>query len=65
LWDEQLHYVEHAYNRAMHSSTQRTSFEVCLGYFPKSSVGFSFREANEEDGPDDTDKTKRFIQRIH
>jgi hypothetical protein len=64
LWDEQLHYVQHAYNRAMHSSTQRTPFEVCLGYFPKSPMEFSFREENKEDEKNDTDKAKRFIQRI-
>ena len=36
LWDEQLHYIQHAYNRAKHSSTQTSPFEVCFGYFPKS-----------------------------
>jgi hypothetical protein len=64
LWDEQFPYVQHAYNHAMHSSTQRTPFEVCLGYFPKSPMDFSFGEASKEDGQDDTDKVERFIQRI-
>jgi hypothetical protein len=64
LWDEQLHYVQHAYNHAMHSSTQRYPFETCLGYFPKSPMDFSFREVSKEDGQDDVDKAKRFIQRI-
>ena len=35
LWDELHHCVQHAYNRAMHYSTQKTPFEVCLTYFPK------------------------------
>jgi hypothetical protein len=48
LWDEQFPYVQHAYNHAMHSSTQRTPFEVCLGYFPKSPMDFSFGEASKE-----------------
>jgi hypothetical protein len=47
LWDEQLHYVQHAYNCAMHSSTQRNPFEVCLGYFPKSPMEF-FLEKQEK-----------------
>jgi hypothetical protein len=64
LWDEWLHYVQHAYNRAMHYSTQRSPFETCLGYLPKSPMDFSFREASKEDGKDDVDKAKRFIQRI-
>jgi hypothetical protein len=48
----------------MHFSTQKTPFEVCLGYLPKSPMEFSFGEASKEDGHDDTDKAKRFIQRI-
>jgi hypothetical protein len=64
LWDEKLPYVQHAYNHAIHSSTQKTPFEVCLGYFPKSPMEFSFGEASQEDGQDDTDKAKRFIQKI-
>jgi hypothetical protein len=32
LWDEQLPYIQHAYNHSMHSSTQKTPFEVCLGH---------------------------------
>ena len=31
LWDEQIQYVQHAYNRAMHSYTQSSPFETCLG----------------------------------
>jgi hypothetical protein len=46
LWDEQLHYVKHAYNRSMHSSTHKSAFETCLGYFPKSPMDFSFKEAS-------------------
>jgi hypothetical protein len=34
----------------MHSSTQKTPFEVCLGYFPKSPMEFVFGEAGKEDG---------------
>jgi len=42
----------------MHSSTQRTPFEVCLGYFPKSPMDFSFGEGSKEDVQDDIDKIK-------
>ena len=44
LWDEQLHYVQHAYNCDMHSSTQIKPFEVCLGYLLKSPMDFSFKK---------------------
>ena len=65
IWYEQLPYAKHAYNHAIYSSTQKTPFEVCLGYLPKSPMEFSFGEASKEDGvQDDTDKAKRFIQKI-
>ena len=35
LWDEHLQYIQHAYNRAKHSSTQTSPFEACFGYLPK------------------------------
>ena len=35
LWDEQIPYLQHAYNRALHSSTQSSPFEMCYGYLPK------------------------------
>jgi hypothetical protein len=35
LWDEQIPYVQQAYNRALHSSTQCSPFETCFGYLPK------------------------------
>ena len=31
-WDESLHYVQHSYNRALHSSTSHNPFEVGLGF---------------------------------
>ena len=42
LWDEQLHYVKHSYNIAIHSSTQKYPFETCFGYFLKSPLDFVF-----------------------
>jgi hypothetical protein len=48
----------------MHSSTKKNPFEVCLGYLPKSLMEFVFREPSKEDGNDDIDKAKKFIQNI-
>ena len=64
LWYEQLPYIQHVYNHSMHSSTHNTPFEVCLGYFPKSPMELSFEEEGKEDGYDDTNKDKRFIQKM-
>lgn len=35
-WDSYLHIVQHSYNRATHSSTGYSPFEVCLGFQPAS-----------------------------
>jgi len=48
----------------MHYSTQKTPFELCLVYFPKSPMESYFGEVSKEDGHDDIDKAKRFIQKI-
>ena len=42
LWDEHLCYVQHAYNRAKNSSTQRSPFETFFGFTPKSPLDFVF-----------------------
>jgi hypothetical protein len=56
LWDEQLHYVQHAYNRAIHSSTQKSPFETCFGYLPKSPLDFIFGKDTVECEQVDADK---------
>ena len=64
LWDENLNYIQHAYNRANHSSTQTSPFEACLGYFPKSPLGLFFGKDVSIYGHSDIDKAKRFIEQI-
>ena len=64
LWDEQLHYIQHAYNHAKHSSTQTSPFETCLGYLPKFPLDFIFGKYVAIDGHSDIDKAKKFIKKI-
>jgi hypothetical protein len=64
LWDEHLHYTQHAYNRAKHSSTQTSPFEACFGYFPKSPLDFIFGEDIVVDGQYDIDREEKFIEKI-
>jgi len=64
IWDEHFCYVQHAYNRAKHSSTQRSSFETCLGYFPKYPLDFVFGKDIAVDRHSDLDKAKKFIEQI-
>ena len=62
LWDDKLHYVQHAYNRAIHSSTHKSPFETCFGYFPKSLLDFVFGKESVEYGQVDADKALKFIK---
>jgi hypothetical protein len=33
-WDENLVYIQPSYNRAVHTSTSKSPFKTCFGYFP-------------------------------
>jgi hypothetical protein len=51
LWDEHIPYVHHAYNHALHSSTQSSPFETCFGYLPKVPLDLMYgrdADVNEE-----------------
>ena len=64
LWDEHLCYVQHAYNHVKHSSTQRSPFETCFSFTPKSPLDFVFEKYIEVVGHSDADKGTRFIEQI-
>lgn len=64
LWDEHLCYVLHAYNRAKHYSIQRSPFETCFGFTPKSPLDFVFGKDIEVDGHSDVEKETKFIEQI-
>ena len=64
LWDEILHYVQHSYNHLAHSSTKRSPFETCFGYFPKMPMDFSFGEDEIMDGHHDVERALKFIQKV-
>ena len=64
LWDEQLHYIQHTYNRARHSSTNTSPFETCIGYFLRSPLEFIFEKYVAIYGHSDIDKARKFIEKI-
>ena len=64
LWDEHLCYVQHAYNRAKHYSTQRSPFETCFGFTPRSPLDFVFGKDTMVDRHSDVNKASRFIEQI-
>lgn len=64
LWDGYLPYVQHVYNRALYSSTNRLPFEICLGYLRKSPMEFMLGEEDKVDGHDDSNNVVKIIQCI-
>ena len=64
LWDEQLHYMQHVYNRAIHSSTKRSPFETCFGYLPKYPLEFIFNKDSIVNENLNEVKAMNFIDRI-
>jgi hypothetical protein len=64
LWDEQIPYVQHAYNRALHSSTQSSPFETCFGYLPKVPLDLMYGRDVDVNEERTEDRARKFIQRI-
>lgn len=64
LWDEELYYIQHAYNRENYSSTNTSPFEACYGYLPRSPLDFIFEKYVTIDGHSDIDKARKFIEKI-
>ena len=67
-WDESLPYVQHSYNRAIHSSTSHNPFEVCLGYQPLAPIDVSIPIMQSNQVPcldKEKEKAMRFIDKIH
>ena len=56
--------MQHAYNRAKNYSTQRSPFETCFGFIPKSPLDFVFGKDIVVDGHSDVDKATKFIEQL-
>jgi hypothetical protein len=68
LWNEHIAYVQHAYNRALHSSTQCSHFETCFGYLPKVPLDLMYGrdvDSNEEINEDRAHNFIQSIQKVH
>jgi hypothetical protein len=68
-WDESLPYVQHSYNRALHSSTDHNPFQVGLGFQPLGPIDVALPLAvtstDSSPAPTEADKATRFIEKIH
>jgi hypothetical protein len=67
-WDESLPYVQHSYNRALHSSTSHIPFQVGLGFKPLVPIDVALPLAvtstDSSLAPTEADKATRLIERI-
>jgi hypothetical protein len=63
-WDEYIPYVQHAYNRALHSSTKSSPFETCFGYLPKVPLDLLYGRDVDVNEEGTKDRARKFIQRI-
>jgi hypothetical protein len=67
-WNESLPYVQHSYNRALHSSTDHSPFQVGLGFQPLGPIDVALPLAvtstDSSPAPTEVDKATRFIERI-
>ena len=67
-WDESLPYVQHSYNRALHSSTDHNPFQVGLGFQPlcpiNVAMSFAATQVDSAHVHSEADKVNNFIERI-
>jgi hypothetical protein len=67
-WDESLPYVQHSYNRSLHSSTDHNPFQVGLGFQPLGAMDVALPLAatptNSSPAPTEAKKAYRFIEKI-
>ena len=67
-WDQSLPYIQHSYNRALHSSIGHNPFQVCLVFHPLAPIDValpisSTREDSAHAKTED-DKANHFVERI-
>jgi hypothetical protein len=67
-WYESIPYVQHSYNRALHSSTSHNHFQVGLGFQPLGPMDIALPLAttlvDSSPTPPEAEKATRFIEKI-
>ena len=66
IWDEKLIYIQHSYNKVVHTSIGKSAFETCFGYFPPSPLDFVYgqQEGVREDTSGEALKDGNFFDKI-
>ena len=65
-WDQNLVYIQHSYNRVVHTSTGKSPFDTCFGYFPPTPLDISYGQQGgvREDLTRDALMAENFIEKI-
>jgi hypothetical protein len=65
-WDKNLIYIQHSYNRELHTSIDNSPFETCFGYLPPSSLDIVHGQQGgvSEDIIGETLKVENFFEKI-
>jgi hypothetical protein len=59
-------YIQHSYNRVVHTSTSKSPFETFFGYFPPSPLDVVYGQQGgaREDITREALKAKKFVEKI-
>jgi hypothetical protein len=65
-WDESLPYLQFVFNRVIHNSTNRSPFQVSLGYLPQSpfDIEFTLKSNSETTRENDELKAQKYLESI-
>jgi len=63
-WDEQLVYIQHSSNKALHSSTNKSPFKTYFGYLPPSPFNVDGHRKDEAGFQVDEKKESTFVYNI-
>jgi len=66
IWDENLVYMQHSYNKAVHTSTGKSPFETCFGYLSPSPLDITYGQQGgvKKDIIGDALRAENFIEKI-
>jgi len=64
-WEENLIYIQHYYNKAIHTSSGKSPFETCFAYFPPLSLDVvNGKQGVREEIIGETLKDEKFVEKI-
>ena len=66
-WDDHVVYIQYSYNRAFHSSTQKSPFQTCFSYLSPSPFDVDMRRKTQQmqDEAKKVDKLVEKTKQVH